>query len=94
MDFVIFKNKYAKYRKENFGGIAIINNFTSILNKNEYGLLNKIDKKKYIKESSLDSGELNMAKKLLYNKILLKLDSKKAEEILNYPKNFPRTIFT
>jgi hypothetical protein len=83
MDFIIFKNKYIKYRKEDFGGLVSVNNFLYLLDKTEYRLIKKIEQIKYIKESELDADELEIAKKLVHNKIFLKIDLEKAEKILN-----------
>jgi hypothetical protein len=83
MDFIIFKNKYIKYRKEDFGGLILVNNFLYILDKEEYDLINKINLARYMKESELNTNELRVIKRLLHNKILLRIDLEKAEKILN-----------
>jgi len=82
MESLIFKNKQVKYRKEDFGGLVLIDNLLYILSEDEYNLISKIDKKRYAKESSLSKKELGTLKKLSHNQILLKIDSKKAEQIL------------
>jgi len=83
MDFVIFKNKHARYRKEDFGGLVLTNNFLYLLNESEYDLLDKINKKKYMKNSDLNKNELEIVKKFLYNQILFQLDFEKANKIIN-----------
>jgi len=41
MEFVIFKNKKAKYRKETFGGLISVNSKLFLLDKEEYKLIKK-----------------------------------------------------
>ena len=61
----LFKNTEAKYRSESFGGLVSINNQLYILSKEDYKLLNKIDKKKCILESEITKSEQRSLKKLL-----------------------------
>ena len=71
MEFVIFKNPNAKYREEDFGGIVRSNFQFYILDKKQYKFLKNLDKFRYY--NSLKKDE---------KKILLKIDSKRAEEII------------
>ena len=80
MEFIIFKNKFARYRKEKFGGIMNFFGQIFILNKKQYTLLEKVNK--YSSYNSLSKEEKIIADKFLEKGVFLKLESKKAEEIL------------
>jgi hypothetical protein len=78
-NFVIFKNPHLRYRKEDFGGIAKLQLRTLIINKKQYNFLEKIEKVLVYK--NLTELEKQIADKLIENKLLLKVDLKKAKEL-------------
>jgi len=78
-NFVIFKSPYLRYRKEKFGGIAKLNLKTFIINKIQYSLIDKI--KKVLVYGELTETEKKVADKLIENKLLLKVDLKRAKEL-------------
>lgn len=78
-NFVIFKNPYLRYRKEEFGGIAKIVLKTFILNKSQYSLVSKI--KKIIVYGDLNEFEKKIANKLIEEGLLLKVDLERAKEL-------------
>jgi len=78
-NFVIFKNPYLRYRKEEFGGIAKLNLKTFIINKIQYNLIDKI--KKVLVYGELNQIGQKVADKLIENKLLLKVDLERAKEL-------------
>ena len=78
-DFVIFKNPYLRYRKEDFGGILKLKIKTLIVNKKQLNLIEKI--KKVLVYSSLNDFDKKIVNKLLENNVLLKVDIDKAKEL-------------
>ncbi len=78
-NFVIFKNPYLRYRKEEFGGIAKLKLKTFIINKKQYSLIDKIVK--ILVYNDLSEIEKNIVDKLIENKLLLKVDIEKAKEL-------------
>ena len=78
-NFVIFKNPYLRYRKEDFGGIVKLQLKTLIINKKQYNLINKIEK--ILVYNSLSNFDKKIADKLIENHILLKVDINRAKEL-------------
>ena len=78
-DFVIFKNPYLRYMKEDFGGIAKLKLKTFIINKKQYNLIDKI--KKVLIYSNLEDVEKNITNRLIENNLLLKVNLERAEEL-------------
>jgi len=79
MNFVVFKNPYLRYRKEDFGGIVKLQLKTLIINKKQYNLINKIEK--ILVYNSLSNFDKKIADKLIENHILLKVDINRAKEL-------------
>ena len=73
-----------KYRKEDFGGVVQSDFQFYILNKKQYKFLKNLDKFKYY--NLLKKDEKKIADKFLEKRILLKIGSKKAEEIIKIKK--------
>ncbi len=84
MEFVIFKNPKVKYRGEDFGGIVESDFQFYILNKKQYKFLKNLNKFKYY--DSLKKDEKKIVDKFLEKKILLKIESKRAEKIIKTKK--------
>jgi isopentenyl diphosphate isomerase/L-lactate dehydrogenase-like FMN-dependent dehydrogenase len=78
-NFVVFKNPYLRYRKEEFGGIAKIVLKTFILNRPQYSLISKI--KKIIVYEDLEEFERKIVNKLIEEGLLLKVDLERAREL-------------
>ena len=78
-DFVLFKNPYLRYRKEEFGGIVKLKLKTLLINKKQYNLIDRI--KKVLVYSSLSNTDKNIAHKLVENNILLRVDLERAKEL-------------
>jgi hypothetical protein len=78
-NFVVFKNPYLRYRKEEFGGIAKIVLKTFILNRSQYSLISEI--KKIIVYEDLDEFERKIVNKLIEEGLLLKVDLERAREL-------------
>ena len=79
MNFVVFKNPYLRYRKEDFGGIVKLQLKTLIINKKQYNLINKIEK--ILVYNSLSNFDKKIVDKLIENHILLKVDINRAKEL-------------
>jgi len=78
-NFVVFKNPYLRYRKEEFGGIAKLKLKTFIINKKQFLLIEKI--KKLLVYYDLNDIEKKRVDKLIENKLLLKVDLERAKEL-------------
>ncbi len=78
-NFVIFKSPYLRYRKEEFGGIAKLNLKTFIINKIQFALIDKIEK--VLVYGDLTETEKKVVDKLIENKLLLKVNLKRAREL-------------
>ncbi len=78
-NFVIFKNPYLRYRKEEFGGIVKLKLKTLIINKKQYKLIKKI--KNFLVYSDLNNLNKKIANKLIENNVLLKVDFERAKEL-------------
>jgi hypothetical protein len=78
-DFVVFKNPHLRYRKEEFGGIVKFQLKTLIINRNQYDLINRIEKA--LIYSSLSNSDKKIVDKLIENNILLKVDITRAKEL-------------
>ena len=86
MDNIIFINKYVKFRGEYFGGLILFNSRFYILNKEDYDILTKIRRDKYLSFSSFNKSEKESIKRLLECGILLKIGVEKARKILKKNK--------
>jgi hypothetical protein len=80
MSFVIFKNKFMLYREEKFGGIAKYNSQIFILNKKQFKFLENLRKYEYYND--LNEEEKQIANEFLKKGFILKIDSKKVQEII------------
>ena len=80
MEYIIFKDPRLKYRKESFGGIAMLKFQTIILGKREFNFLEKFGK--YKDYNLLNETEKKIADKFLNFGILIKIDKSKAEELI------------
>lgn len=78
-NFVLFKNPYLRYRKEEFGGIVKIRLKTFLLDTEQYDFIMNIDK--IFLYNELNQYEKKIVKNLIKNKILLKVELKKAVEM-------------
>lgn len=78
-NFVIFKNPYLRYRKEDFGGVVKLQLKTLIINKKQYELINNI--KKVLVYNSLNNLDKQIAEKLIKENILLKVNINRAKEL-------------
>ena len=78
-NFVIFKNPYLRYRKEDFGGVVKLQLKTLIINKRQYELINNI--KKVLVYNSLNDADKQIVEKLIKENILLKIDISRAKEL-------------
>jgi len=81
---ILFINPEALCREEKFGGIVNVNFQMFLFGKKEYSLIKKIANYCYYKD--LDSKDKKIADILLDKQILLKIDSKKGEKIVNKSK--------
>ena len=78
-NFVIFKNPYLRYRKEDFGGVVKLQLKTLIINKRQYEIINNI--KKVLVYNSLSDANKLIVEKLVNENILLKVDINRAKEL-------------
>ena len=78
-NFVIFKSPNLRYRKEEFGGVVKLILKTLLINKQQYDFIEKIEK--FLIYEDLDNTEKEIAKKLIENNILLKVDLERAKEL-------------
>ena len=78
-NFVIFKNPYLRYRKEDFGGVLKLQLKTLIINKRQYEIINNI--KKVLVYNSLSDADKLIAEKLVNENILLKVNINRAKEL-------------
>ena len=78
-NFVIFKSPNHRYRKEEFGGVVKLILKTLLINKQQYDFIEKIEK--FLIYEDLDNTEKEIAKKLIENNILLKVDLERAKEL-------------
>ncbi len=79
--YVLFKHPDLKIRKENFGGIIKTTRGLFLIDKETYNLLNKIDNKKTYSELTKNGRFRKIIDELLKLKIILKIESEKAEKI-------------
>jgi len=78
-NFVIFKNPYLRYRKEDFGGIVKLKLKTLIINKKQYNLIDKINK--VLVYGDLNDSDKKIVDKLIENNVLLKVNLERAKEL-------------
>ena len=80
-NYILFINPEALCREEKFGGIVRVDFQMFIFGKKEYSLIKKITK--YCYYNDLDYKEKKIADILLNKQVLLKIDSKVGEKIIN-----------
>lgn len=85
-NFVLFKHPKVRVRKENFGGIAKTEDGLYILNKKAYKLFESIKNNPTYSDLTKNKESKEIIDELLERRIILKIDKKKANEIIKESK--------